>query len=486
MEINKGDFLLSQPISAVGLKISFLWVILLLPGILGAIKGTTLANLQKNYWALLVPWGKSQTIEAIALSLIFTAAFFLYWKAIKASHRASLFEIAAWTFLFTVILIFLFPFACEDIYYYLASGQLQHSYQENPYLKTPRQIIGWQDDPFLSTTGWGFMPNPYGPLWNMVTTGLVSLASGKFWLAVFLFKAFAGVLHLINLFLIGFAAKKLNLEPSRAMVVYGWNPLLLFELPGHAHNDALLLTCLILSFICLATKKLTLTLPLLTLAALVKYITVLLGPLLGLWLICKKKHLIIVGSAFLSALVLLVVWTPYWAGWATLTGLGRQMNFYSIKSLHYLLFKGLSQWFANLPVPQAFQISSLFFLIIFGFIYGFSLYNLWHKKATADIGKLVQLCLVILIAYLLLVNKWFQPWYFCWFIPLIALSRQNRPIVAVALLLSYTAELSRLPQLIGQNTGPLVQIFTVIITWLPLGAYVFKKLIPCQSRKIRQ
>ncbi|MEG6522400.1 hypothetical protein [Desulfotomaculum sp. 1211_IL3151] len=461
-----------HPISAIGLKLSFLWVVLLLPGILGIFKGAGLPDLQNNYWTHLMPWGKSQTIEAIVLALIFTAVFFLYWQAIKASHRSSLFEIAAWTLLFTVILIFLFPFACEDIYYYTASGQLQHSYQENPYLKTPHQITGWQGDPFLSTTGWGFLLNPYGPLWNMVTSWLVSLASDKFWLAIFLFKAFAGFIHMINLLLIGFTANKLNIEPARAMVVYGWNPLLLFELPGHAHNDALLLTFLILTFTCVATKKLTLTLPLLTLSALVKYTTVLLGPLIGLWLLCRKKYLIMVLSALLSVLALLLIWSPYWVGFETLAGLGRQMNFYSIKSLHYLLFKGLSQWFATIPGPQAFKISSQFFLIIFGVIYSFILYRLWYNKSTANIGKLIKLSIVIFILYLLVINKWFQPWYFCWLIPLIALY-QPSPIFAVALLLSYTAELSRVPQLLCQNTGPMVQLLTVIITWLPLLAYVF-------------
>ncbi|WP_459909932.1 hypothetical protein [Desulfotomaculum defluvii] len=475
---------MNQPMKALGFKIFLLWCILLLPGIVGVINGSGLSNLQDNYWGQLIPWGKTQTIEAIALIIILTVAFFLYVKAIKVSKRASLFEVTAWTLLFTVIFILLFPFACEDVYYYIASGQLQYTYQENPYLKTPHQIIGWQEDPFLSTTGWGFLLNPYGPLWNMVTALLVSLAAERLWLALLILKVFAGILHMINLFLIGYAAKELNLKPTQAMVVYGWNPLLLFELPGHAHNDVLLLTFLILAFICLATTRATFVLPLLTISAMVKYTSVLLGPPIALWLILKKKYLSLVVSTTLLILLVLLVWAPYWEGIETLAGLFRQMNFYSIKSLHYLLFMGLSQWFANIPNTQAFQISSRIFLGIFGVLYAYMLYHLWSKREPASISGLVKLCIVIFILYLFLINKWFQPWYFCWFIPLLALCKETSPIFPTALLLSYTAELSRVPQLIIQNTGPLVQVLSVTITWLPLLGYILcKNIFPDNSGK---
>ncbi|ABO50420.1 hypothetical protein Dred_1899 [Desulforamulus reducens MI-1] len=462
---------MTNSLGSLGWKTFFLWLVLLIPGIVGFLKGQGFNDLYKNYWGQLLPSANLHVTEAVVLIFIFVPVFLLYWRAIKISRRSRLVEVTAWTTLFTVTLMLLFPFACDDIYYYIASGQLQATYEMNPYFKTAHQVSHWSMDPFLRTTGWGFLLSPYGPIWNMTSSLLVVSANDQFWLAVGLFKAFAGLLHMINFFLIGFIAKQLDLHPSQAMTIYGWNPLILFELPGHAHNDVLLLLFLIIAFVCLATKWKLLALPFLTLSAMVKYTSVLLGPLIMLWLLHKKKYLPLVFGTFLSILLIPLVWIPYWNGLDTLEGLFRQINFYSIKSLHYLLLNSLPQWFPHMLKTQAFLLSSWVMLVLFGITYFLLLFFLWRQKKQLDIIGLARFGCIAFLLYLFFVNKWFQPWYFSWMIPLVALTRWPCAISLTALLLSCTAELSRVPQLLFENNGFLVQVLTVIIIWLPLVTY---------------
>jgi len=48
----------------------------------------------------------------------------------------------------------------------------------------------------------------------------------------------------------------------------------------------------------------------------------------------KKHFKVLITGCLISALILPAAWIAYWKGLKTLTGLSRQMNFYSLKSLH--------------------------------------------------------------------------------------------------------------------------------------------------------
>ncbi|AQS59280.1 hypothetical protein B0537_09400 [Desulforamulus ferrireducens] len=408
----------------------------------------------------------------LILALVFVTTFFLYMKTISADAKAARnHEVIVWTMVLTLTLVILFPFACQDVYYYIATGHLAERYQANPYLTTAHQIKDWRLDPFLSATNWGFLTSVYGPLWTKVSQWLVALTNQQFWCAVYIFKLFAGIIHLVNTLIIGLTARRLGCNPTQAMFIYGWNPLLLFELPGHAHNDALLITFIILSVYALTVLRGLFCLPFLTLAVLVKYTPVLLVPFFFGWLI-KKRWLTSLLLGGLLALALVVLWwLPYWEGITTLQGVLRQQNFYSIKSLHYILYLTAQDLWPTADKALIFKILSAALSFLFVMFYLWLLAGFWRRQSSQPWQALLSSAVLVFVLYLLLANKWFQPWYLSWLLALAPLLPWPNPLLSVTLFLSLTAELSRLPQMLLGHSQVVMHILTFLVAWCPLLLY---------------
>lgn len=454
----KGDYVLSK----LGFLTILGWLGFFIPGIIGYLNGHSYEYIRKNYFGTIGPLA-----EPILMVTVFSLSFFLYLKTIKMHYRTSSFKVLGWVSLLTLLLTFLPPFTCEDVYFYIATGQMQSVYHTNPYIHNAHEIIGWRSDPFLSTTGWGFLLNMYGPLWTKLTQWLVLISNNNLWLAVWLFKVLAGLLHIFNTILIGVIAKRLQLNISQTMLVYGWNPLLLFELPGHAHNDALLITFIILAIIALTHGKEVLTLPFLMLSTLVKYTPILLIPLFSLCFIVKKRYQALFLSITIALLIVPISWQSYWQGFKSLKGILRQFDFYSIKSLHYIVFYTIHKLLPQLPRNLIFQYTAKLFTLIFFLVFlAMIIYLLQNKRF--NFNTFIFSCLSILILFLLIANKWYQPWYISWLIPWVAIQEFQNSIVIIVLLLSYTAELSRIPQVILNNSGIMVQLSSFLIAWGPI------------------
>lgn len=458
-------------INKAGILTVLFWFVLLVPSIAGYLNNYTPLQFYRSYLFAVTPNQGQRFVELLFFACTFAGAFFIYWSTIRLTPKPSETRgIFLWAMVFTLMLIFLFPFACQDVYYYIASGRLQSFYRVNPYLTSAHQIANWSSDPFLSTTGWGFLTSMYGPLWTQVSGWIVSIAGNALWLAVLLFKLLAGLVHLLNVFLIGLAARSFNLNPGRSMMIYGWNPLLLFELPGHAHNEALLLTFIIMAVYSLSFGRGILAVPGLTLASLVKYTPVLLIPFFSMWLYKTRRYLALLWGFGLSTAVTFLIFSPYWEGFKTLAGLLRQMNFYSIKSLHFLVTSGLYGTLPQYPKAVLFMAVSTVLNLVFLALLLKRLKILWSTGDHISVDSIICSCVGILILYLFLANKWFQPWYLAWTIPLAALIKSPHPLALTALLLTFSAEMSRLPQMLFNDVSFWVQFYTFLIAWVPLVA----------------
>lgn len=447
------------------------WLVLILPGLRGFFKD--------SYQPYLFG-GDYQWLEPLFLLLVFVVTFTLYFKCVRADLRTiKPVVVLAWTAVFTLLLVFLYPFACQDVYYYIATGKLQSFYRSNPYITTAHQIAGWRMDPFLSNTDWGFLTHVYGPVWAKITAWVVWLSGNNLFLAIILFKLWAGIIHLINVILVGLAAQKNHLSSGPAMLIYGWNPLLLFELPGHAHNDALVLTFITLALLLLSYQGGILSIPSLTMAILTKYVPAILLPFFIVWYLLNNRLRTLLVGGLISLILALLWFSPYWAGWQIFNGLIKQMNFYSIKSLHTVISQGLYQLLPQLPQRLVFEATSLVLTMVFVVVYGYILGRYWLKAKPSN-NLLIICSMVVTIIYLFIANKWFQPWYLAWVMPLVAVSKLPNSLAYVGLFLTFSAELSRLPQLIAGSISLSVQLGTFIIAWLPLLIYHLKqnKLLP--------
>src|SRR5438105_15533269 len=78
-----------------------------------------------------------------------------------------------------------------------------------------------------------------------------------------------------------------RIRPGAALaagVLVGWNPLLQFETAGNAHNDIVMVFFALLAVYAITRRWWLLVFPLLALSVAAKYVLILLGPLLLLWM----------------------------------------------------------------------------------------------------------------------------------------------------------------------------------------------------------
>src|SRR5262249_50628695 len=110
-------------------------------------------------------------------------------------------------------------------------------------------------DSFLKLVFWRDVRSVYGPIWLLLSSGLALIAEalgGSLAVYVALFKLLGVVAHLLNVALVWLILGRL--APAARLLgtlFYAWSPLCLLEFAASAHNDALMLTFLLLGVYCL-------------------------------------------------------------------------------------------------------------------------------------------------------------------------------------------------------------------------------------------
>ncbi len=163
-----------------------------------------------------------------------------------------------------------------DIFSYMMYGHISAIYNLNPYIYPPNYF---PNNPLLAPGWihpiWHDQPSVYGPLWTalgwvvaMVTAPLndvvTTLDDGTVLNVglmdqVFAYKLLMNAVQIINLILVWWLLGRVFAAKPRArlvaFIVYAWNPLMLFDTAGNAHNDALMVTLLLLSVVPLVWLK---------------------------------------------------------------------------------------------------------------------------------------------------------------------------------------------------------------------------------------
>ncbi|HUY77494.1 MAG TPA: hypothetical protein VMV29_12035 [Ktedonobacterales bacterium] len=135
----------------------------------------------------------------------------------------------------------------DDIFSYILYGRISAVHHANPLITTPAAFTG---DPFLPLVFWRNTRSVYGPAWLLLSGGLSLLAQalgGSLVVYVVLFKLLGLLAHLANALLIWRILGRL--APRRQLsgtLFYAWNPLCLLEFCASGHNDAVMLTLLLL------------------------------------------------------------------------------------------------------------------------------------------------------------------------------------------------------------------------------------------------
>jgi hypothetical protein len=120
----------------------------------------------------------------------------------------------------------------SDVFGYIAYAR-EAAHGLNPYVLAPSSLA---HDGILQFVYWKHQPSPYGPLFTALSLplGLVPAA-----VALWTYKVVAGIAGAASGFLVADLARRRGLNPARAAIFVGLNPVLLVYAVSGAHNDLL-------------------------------------------------------------------------------------------------------------------------------------------------------------------------------------------------------------------------------------------------------
>ena len=134
-----------------------------------------------------------------------------------------------------------------DVFGYIAYAREAALHGLSPYLHSPSSI---PHDQIVQFVYWKHQTSPYGPLFTFVSLplGLVSVGA-----ALWSYKVAAGIAGVAIAVLCADIGRRRGVDPARAAIFVGLNPVLLFYAVSGAHND-LLAVALMLCAITLALR----------------------------------------------------------------------------------------------------------------------------------------------------------------------------------------------------------------------------------------
>jgi hypothetical protein len=220
--------------------------------------------------------------DGILYAVLVCALFAGYWLAYRlvrgSSQPPPWWSIVLVTTLFGIPLVLTYSVNAVDVFRYFFEGRMMVEYGANPLTMPPNTLA---DDPLLPFAAILFhKTSPYGPLWELVGALLYWFGRGDITGSLILFKVIGLVSHLAAGIVIWqlLAGQSSNTRTAQ-LLLWLWNPALLFMFVMDAHNDILMLLCLLLGYQRICQRQPLLGLILLVLSPLVKPIGLLPIPL---------------------------------------------------------------------------------------------------------------------------------------------------------------------------------------------------------------
>jgi hypothetical protein len=190
-----------------------------------------------------------------------------------AGVRGAMVVVLAFVVVFQVTLFLTPGLFTTDIFSYVMYGHISAVYNLNPYIYPPNYFPG---NPLLNWIHpiWHDQPSVYGPLWTAIGWLMATATNGwpdvvttlddgtvlnvGLMNQVFAYKLLMNLVQLLNLVIVWWLLGRILAGQPRArltaFILFAWNPLMLFDAAGNAHNDALMVTLLLLGIAPLALQ----------------------------------------------------------------------------------------------------------------------------------------------------------------------------------------------------------------------------------------
>jgi alpha-1,6-mannosyltransferase len=334
------------------------------------------------------------------------------------------------------------PLFSHDIYSYVDYARLGVLHGLDPYLHRPDAV---PSDPAFAHVTWTHVTSAYGPLFTLATYPLARL---PVWAAVAVLKLVAGASVLAIAALVARIAPARGVSPLGAAAFVALNPVVLLQVVGGGHNDALAMLVATLGIAAVLSAREGGGGACLAAAFALKPPAALAAPFA---LIARSRVRLFPGSSTArvgsdagqrsAALMLLLG--------ATLAALAIGAAAYAAFGWHWLhaveLIGSHQHKTSHMSVPTtAARLTGLSetpvraaALALYAALFAYLLIRTWHGDDWLRMAAWASLGL-------LLATAWLLPWYLIWAVPLVALSR-DRPLQLLTLALTAFQLFARVP-----------------------------------------
>jgi hypothetical protein len=330
--------------------------------------------------------------------------------------------------IFQLTLLFIPPIGSADVYTYILRTKILTHYQQNPFVVP---AANFPSDPLINFTDKSAngIPLMYGPLWLTISLIAVVLGKSSVTLTVLLFKLTAIIFSCLTCYLVFKILGHLKKDYQYlGTVMYAFNPLLLFEIANNGHNDIIMMFFVILGLYYFLKSKYYLGLIVLICAVLIKYIALILLPILGLFVLnnLRGKYKKVKFGLSLLFFCFIVFWLNWLLGGKTsfiLQGIKTITDFFYPHLLPPLSFL-IYLFSTNLPLEVQKLVVKGLGGILFFIVYLYLLIDiLWHKRGSS-INLIIFSSLAIFFYLIFTVNQ-LMSWYLIWFLPLAILIKPH-------------------------------------------------------------
>jgi alpha-1,6-mannosyltransferase len=339
------------------------------------------------------------------------------WATTKLSARRALLPVFTCGLAQVTAMAFLYPVSAIDVFIYAVRSRLFTEYGDNPLVVYPRAYY-FDNYMHFASPEWADNLSPYGPLWNLIAAPATLIGGDSIGFALALFKLLAILSALLGAALIYLALRRTRPETAATgALIFLWNPLVLWEGIGNAHNDLVLMVFVLAALYAWNARHDEFVIPLLVAGAMIKYMPLLIIPLAGIAVLRRAPTWVERASV--------AFWSALGSGVAVAVGF---FPFYDIQAVRKSIDSQTSFYITSLPAVAINQLHNRF-----------QVEDIKHVteligRGAVALGLLAGIVLILVkpdrwprvafeltFVYLLLATPAMRNWYAIWLVGLVAL-----------------------------------------------------------------
>jgi hypothetical protein len=315
------------------------------------------------------------------------------------------------------------PWHSPDVFFYFGTGWLESHHGLNPYQHVIADAPGSETDPAFQNVfpAWRYIITPYGPLFVKFIGAVIHAAGGDDRLGLVLVKAAFALSHVLNGWLVAGIARRLGFKERLAVLMYLLGPVPLLDYIGWAHNDVLMISCLLAAMWAALADRPVLATLFLGVGAGLMYVPILFAPYVFLYLVRRRSpagqvpRLLGLGLLLGAAVLVPCLW--YDNGLWNFLRLFRGQDQKLQNIVHITILSVVARSADEATVLATLQVVKLVLKLIFLGVGGAIAYRLWRRGPAMTPNDLFSSIVILLLVYFTVsspeINEWYAGWILC-------------------------------------------------------------------------